>query len=90
MDMDHREQGRGGGFALRAVLQDPGKHPAGGTRSWLHLSQPRSTQQMHRVLYQGRQLSPKQDRALVLQMCNKMWKQRGFGNRWYRHGGESF
>lgn len=28
----------------------------------------------------------KQDRALVWHMCNKMWKQRKFGNREYRRG----
>lgn len=41
-----------------------------------------SSQPSHRGL--------KQDRALVLQMCSKTWKQRRFGNRRYRHRGGSF
>ena len=90
------EKGTGGGFVprceLQAVLQDSGKHPAGDTSSWLRVCRSLAPlSRCTRFCSRGRRWSShgalKQGRALVLQLCNKMWKQR-FGNRGYRRGTE--
>lgn len=72
-------QGAGGGFGThcepQAVLQDPGKHPIGGRRSWLRVCFiSRCTRSCIRASSWSSCGAPKQHRALVLQMCNKMWK----------------